>query len=114
MSIKDSQWPNLDYLLETQETNLVQHYRFPRIEFIGTIKRDDCNVRMRVVERAEVPDTLEFTIFMDFPEVIIFMTLLTPRDKSDSYVKKLEWIAERMSKGVLVIDPSGTPISHNR
>ena len=114
MSIKDSQWPNLDHLLETQETNLVQHFRLPRIEFIGTIKREGCNVRMRVVERIEVPDTLEFTIFLDFPEVIIFMTLLTPRDKADSYVKKLEWIAERMSKGVLVIDPSGAPVSHIR
>ena len=109
MSKKDRNWPGLMHLLETQRANMIEHYRMPRIEFIGTIKREDCDVRMRVVETTEVPTTLEFTIFLDFPEVIIFMTLLTPRDKAERYRKKLEWIAERLHKGVLVLDPSGTP-----
>lgn len=111
MSKKDRKWPDLDHLLETQKSNMVQHYRLPRIEFIGTIKREDCEVRMRVVETKEVPNTLEYTIFMDFGEVIIFMTLLTPRDKEERYRKKLEWIAERLSECVLVLDPSGVPAS---
>jgi hypothetical protein len=39
------------------------------------------------------------------------MTLLSPRSKELTYVKKLEWIAQKLIKGNVVFDHSGNPIN---
>jgi len=50
---------------------------------------------MIVIEAKEMRDTIEYTIFLDYSEAVVFMVLLTPRSKEHEYKKKLEWIAEK-------------------
>ena len=108
-SHKDSKWPDLTYLVSTQELNALEHYSRPTIEYLNTIWRDDCTTVLRVIDTVEMGDTIEYTCFLDFEAVVICVTLLTPRSKEAAYVEKLKWIAQKLIKGTLVVDPDGKP-----
>lgn len=110
-SKKDSKWPDLAHLLQVQKTGAEANYDRPMIEYLDTIQRQDCNVLLRVLDAEEMKSAMEYTIFLDFPGVIIFMTLLTPKMEEARYVKKLEWIAEKLLKGNVVIGKDGRPIN---
>ena len=56
-------------------------------------------------------NTIEYTIFLDYPNVILFMTLLTDRTKEKAYLKKLEWIAQKLIKGNILFDKNSNPIN---
>lgn len=103
-SHKDKSWPDLPALLEKQAAGARSHYQQPKIEYIKTIERKDCALTMRVVDTAEMGNTIEYTIFLDYPNVIIYLTLLTHRDRKKLYVKKLEWIAQKLIKGNVIFD----------
>ena len=62
------------------------------------------STKMRIIEREEIKDLIEYTLFLDFPEVIIFLTLLSPRIKESKYLRKLEWIGEKLKKGYVTFD----------
>ena len=109
-SHKDKKWPNLDHLLKTHEDGIRRSYKNPRIEYLNTLHRDDCATRLRVLETTEIEPRVEYTLFLDFPEVIIFFNLLAPRDKMGTYSKKLEWIAEKLIKGKMILDASTSPL----
>ncbi|MHC4088879.1 MAG: restriction endonuclease [Planctomycetota bacterium] len=109
-SKKDKQWPDLPTLLARQEANIKADYRNPRIEFVETIQREDCPVFLRVTEAEEFAGTLDYTLFLDFPEVVIFLTLLTPTDKAEAYRRKLEWVGEKLKKLRMLYDASAKPI----
>jgi len=110
-SHKNKQWPNLQHLLEIQKKDAEEHYGEFRLEYINTIERDDCNVIMRVIESPKMRDTIDYTIFLDFNSTIIYMTLLTYREKEAHYVKKLEWIAQKLKKGNVVFDKNERPLN---
>jgi hypothetical protein len=107
---KDREFPDLQTLLSRQEKELRSHYRRPRIEFVGTIKREDCAVLLRVIEAEEVQKTLDYTLFLDYPEVVIFLTLMTPTSNAESYRRKLEWVGEKLKKLTVLYDPQERPI----
>lgn len=93
---KDNRWPDLRHLLSTQDAEVRKNYEGPRIEYVETMKRGDCPVTLRVVELREHPGRLDYTLFLDFSEVVILLTLLTPASKAPSYVRKLEWVGEKL------------------
>lgn len=109
-SKKDANWPDLAHLLRIQETNIRAAYQQPRIEYAATIQRQDCQTRLRVLETRELEPRNEYTIFLDFPDVILFLSLLTPHTKASIYLKKLEWVAEKLVKAKALLDTSGRPI----
>jgi hypothetical protein len=106
-SHKDKQWPDLPDLLEKQKSALT--YDHPIIEYIDTIAKNGCNTMMRVIDAKEMGNTIEYTLFIDYPGVILYMTLLSPRAKEHEYVKKLEWIAQKLIKGNVIFDHSEKP-----
>jgi len=110
-SHKDRKWPNLAHLLATQKKSAEEHYNNPKIEYLNTIKRKDCSVTLRVLDAQEHSDTIEYTIFLDFPGVIIFMTLLSPTSKKQPNLKKLEWLAQKSLKGNVVLDKTARPVN---
>lgn len=110
-SHKDANWPDLMHLLDVQEDGIKSHYKNPRYEYMDTIKRKGCNTLLRVLEADEVPGTREYSLFLDFPQVILFFNLLAPISKAESYLKKLEWIGEKLIKGNVIFDRSGDPVS---
>ena len=110
-SHKDKEWPDLPDLLNKQRANAENHYKFPKIEYIETIQREDCNLTLRVIDAAEMGNTIEYTIFLDYPRVIIYLTLLSDRSKEKSYLKKLEWIAQKLIKGNVLFDKNGQPMN---
>lgn len=103
-SKKDEKYPDLDYLLKIQKEEVCKNYNNPQIKYIKTINRGDCSAKMRIIEREEIKDLIEYTLFLDFPEVIIFLTLLSPRIKESKYLRKLEWIGEKLKKGYVTFD----------
>jgi len=107
-SHKDDKWPNLEYILMTHEDDIKKHYKSPRIEYLDTIHRDDCATCLRLLDTVELEPRVDFTLFLDFPEIVLFLTLLAPRDKAGIYRKKLEWIAEKLIKGKVRFTSSGT------
>jgi len=109
-SKKDQRWPNLPDLIAKQEEAIRRSYRRPRIEYLDSIRREDCVVLLRVVEAEEVVGTLDYTLFLDYPEVVIFLTLLTPVNKSDAYRRKLEWVGEKLKKLNVLYDLNEGPI----
>lgn len=110
-SHKDQQWPDLSHLLATQKQCSEEVYNYPKIEYVNTIKRKDCSVTLRVLDAGEHPDLLEYTIFLDFPGVIIFMTLLSPTSREQTNLKKLEWLAQKLLKGNVVLDKNAHPMN---
>ena len=110
-SHKDKNWPDFPDLLTKQKVSSEDHYDLPKIEYINTIKREDCSVTLRVIDAKEMGRTVEYTIFLDYPSVIIYMTLLTPRNKESDYLKKLEWIAQKLIKGNVLFDKNEKPIN---
>ncbi|MBE5160315.1 restriction endonuclease [Vibrio parahaemolyticus] len=110
-SHKDKDWPDLPDLLDKQSQGANSHYRRPKIEYIETVDREDCTLTMRVIDAVEMGETIEYTVFLDYPNVIISLTLLSPRDKEKHYLKKLEWIAQKLIKGNVILDKSEKPIN---
>lgn len=110
-SHKDKTWPDLLDLLDKQGTNARNHYKHPKIQYIETIEREDCSLTMRVIDAEEMGNTIEYTIFLDYPNVIIYLTLLTYRNKEKQYIKKLEWIAQKLIKGNVIFDKNENPIN---
>lgn len=110
-SHKDKKWPDLPDLLNKQKANAENGYEFPKIEYIETIQREDCNVILRVIDAAEMGNKIEYTIFLDYPNVIICLTLLSDRSKEKPYLKKLEWIAQKLIKGNVLFDKNGQPMN---
>ena len=110
-SHKDKDWPNLPDLLDKQSKGANSHYHQPKIDYIETVDREDCNLTMRVMDAVEMGKTIEYTVFLDYPNVIIYLTLLTQRDKEKQYLKKLEWIAQKLIKGNVIFDKSEKPIN---
>jgi hypothetical protein len=108
-SKKDKKFPDLNHLLEMQKDEVLRHYRESKIEYIKSVSRDDCKTKMRVIERAEVKDLIEYTLFLDFPEVIISLTLISPKTKSNNYLKKLEWTGEKLKKGYVIFNSDSSP-----
>jgi len=109
-SHKDKKWPNLDHLLAIQEANIKAHYKNPRIKYEEINLRDDCRARVRHLEAEEMRDTIESTLFLDFPKVIIYINLLAPSSKHTDYLKKLYWIGEKFIKVNVLYDTSKRPI----
>jgi hypothetical protein len=111
-SHKSQSLPTLAALTTFQDDRL--NYRNPKIEYITTkVQREDCKVSMRVIDAQEMNNTIEYTIFLDYRETVIFMTLLTPRSKQKDYLRKLEWIVEKLTKGNIIYNQAGKPINAN-
>ncbi len=105
-SHKDKEYPDLPDLLNRHKVNVENHHHYesPGIEYINTIKREDCNVTPRVIEAINLGNIIGYTIFLDYPNVILFMTLLAERAKEKAYLKKLEWIAQKLIKVNILFD----------
>jgi hypothetical protein len=110
-SHKNKDWPDLPDLLSKQNENAKKHYKKPYIEYIDTIKRDDCTVVLRVIDAVEMNGNIDYTIFLDYPNVIIFMTLITHCSEEKDCLKKLEWIAEKLKKSNVIIGRDSRPIN---
>ncbi len=110
-SHKDKKLPDLQSLLKLQEEGINRKYRKPLYEYIPTITRDDCNTILRILEAEEIPNTVDCTLFLDFPEVILFITLLSPKNKLSDYLKKLEWVGIKLIKGQVIHAVNGEPLS---
>ena len=108
-SHKDKNWPNLPHLLEVHKNNSYLHYRNPKIEYLDGVYRSDCVSLWRVIDAVEMGDTIEHTVFLDFPTVVIFLTLSTPRSKESEYTQKLRWICEKLIKGNIIVNEKGEP-----
>jgi hypothetical protein len=109
-SHKDKKWPDLNHLVTYQENSIKAHYKNPRIAYEEVNLRDDCRMRVRHLEAAEIPNTIESTLFLEFPKVIIFINLLAPISKHTDYLKKLYWIGEKLIKVNVIYDTSKRPI----
>lgn|SRR3990167_347031 len=109
-SHKDKNWPDLPDLLTKQNEGARKHYKNPKIEYLNTVQREDCSLTLRVIDAIEMGDTIEYTIFLDYPNVVLYMTLLTKRSEEKRSLRKLEWIAEKLIKGNVIFDQSMRPI----
>jgi hypothetical protein len=68
----------------------------PRIDHTPIFIRTDCATLLRHIERVEVPDTIESMVFLDYPDMINILVLLSPVAKHTEYLKKLFWVAEKL------------------
>jgi Restriction endonuclease len=104
--------PSLCDLLELQSEKLNQQYFNVKLEYIPTIEREDCICKLRVVDSPKMQSckTLEYTLFLDFQDVIIFIVLLTPTSKEREYLKKLEWVGQKLIRGKMLYDNIGMPL----
>jgi hypothetical protein len=110
-SRKDAEWPNIEHLLSVQEEHIKAHYSMPRFAHEPIRLRDDCACRLRHLEATEMSGTIESTLFLDFPEIIIYLVLLAPKSKHPEYLKKLCWIAEKMVKLVVIYGAREQPLT---
>ena len=58
-----------------------------------------------------MPHTIESTLFLDFPEVIVYLNLLAPTIKHCEYLKKLYWIGEKLIKVNVFYDATRKPLA---
>ena len=98
-SDKDEKLPDLDSLIKMQDQKTRDRYRSPHFEYRTSIERPDCKTRIRIIEAEEYKPTLDCTLFLDFPEVVLSITLLSPKKDFDENLKKLEWVGKKLVKG---------------
>ena len=110
-SHKNKEWPDLKFLLDRQNEGVKSHFYNPKIEYLNTIEREDCKVTLRVIESVTMGEIVDYTIFLDYPNVIIFMTLLANHSVEKQHLKKLEWIAKKLIKGNVILDKNGKPMN---
>ncbi len=107
ISGKDKDWPDLDHLLASQKDAI--HAKSPEadIAFRKTIERDDCEIHLRIVQSEELGDREDATLFLDYPQVVVFIALTTKRAEARDNIRKLEWIGEKLIKGNVLLDALG-------
>jgi Restriction endonuclease len=110
-STKDAKWPTLAHLLEVQNQAILEHYRNPRFAHEPVNLRNDCDCRVRHLEAEEIEGTIESTLFLDFPEVIIWLNLLAPRAKHSVLLKKMYWVAEKLIRVRVLYDSAKQPLA---
>jgi hypothetical protein len=99
----------LKTLLDFQDKRVKKVYPFAKFDYKEEKIREE-PVILRTGDISEYYDGPEYTIFIDFGEFILFLVLLCPKDKTDDYLKKLKWTAEKLIPGKFVSDLSGKPI----
>ncbi len=109
-SRKDRGLPTLQSLLDLQERRVREQYPLAKFDHFDEKLREE-PVLLRIGEISEHYGGLEYSIFIDFGEFILFLVLLAPIDKSDEYLKKLKWIAEKIMPGKMISDSRGRPLS---
>lgn len=109
LSKKDHNWPNLTYLLERQRSEIT--YGNPTVSYSPTVDREDCSTILRIIEAEEMRDTVEYSLFLDYPGVVLFLVLLTTKSEEHENVKRLEWIAQKLIKGNVLVDRHGNPMN---
>jgi len=109
-NMKDARRPYLKDILEMQEQGIIAHHKNPRFAYENINLRDDCACQVRHLEAAGYPTTLESTLLLDFPEVVIILNLLAPKSKHAEYLKKLYWIAEKLIKVSVVYNAATKPL----
>jgi hypothetical protein len=104
--------PTIEDLLGIQRANFEQTDDNVRIEIIPTIEREDCRCVMRMTQTAKLDKakTLEMTLFLEWPDAIIFVVLLTTGDNLSSCREKLEWVGQKLVKVKMVLNSAGLPI----
>jgi hypothetical protein len=104
--------PTVEDLLGIQREKLEQTDENVRIEIIPTIERDDCRCVLRMTQTANLDKakTIELTLFLEWPDVVIFVVLLTSGDKLSLYREKLEWVGQKLVKVKMVLNSAGLPI----
>lgn len=107
ISSKDKNLPDLEALLELQEKAAKTNYAAPHIEYKTTIERQDCKTKLRIITASEFAGTVDCTLFMDFQEVVIFITLLSAQDKFDENLNRLEWVGRNLIKGKVLHQSDG-------
>lgn len=110
-SHKNKDCPDLPSLLAKQNELAKKHYNNPKVDYLDTVKREDCSLTLRVIDAHEMGESIEYTMFLDYPSVIIYMTLLTHRKEEKDCLKKLEWITEKLIKGNVIFDKNAHPIN---
>ncbi len=106
-SSKDKNLPDLEALIELLEKAAKTSYAAPHIEYKTTIERQDCKTRLRIITASEFAGTVDCTLFMDFQEVVIFITLLSAKDKLEDNLNKLEWVGRNLVKGKVLHQSDG-------
>lgn len=88
---KDNKIKTLDDLLEFQATYTLHDYPDAKIEYLPTVKREDANIKLRVIEISTYP-TNEYTGFVEFEEFLFICVLFTPDELKKKNIRKLESI----------------------
>ena len=67
---------------------------------------------MRVTHSAklEKAKTIELTLFLEWPDAIIFVVLLTVGNKLSIHREKLEWVGQKLVKVKMALNSAGLPI----
>lgn len=97
-SMKDSNWPTLDTLLAVQSTNIYRHYADPKVQLDEVKIRDDGPTVVRTLEAAEIPNTTECTVFVEFESAIMYMNLMSPTKDFEQNQRKLFWVVEKLQR----------------
>lgn len=93
--VKDEQIKNLDDLLKYQRKYTLEANPNAKISMLPTIKRNDANVKIRIIEDETYP-TKEYTGFVEFEKFIFFAVLFTPEELKNKNIKKLESILQQV------------------
>jgi hypothetical protein len=92
---KDEEIKTLEDFLKHQETYVLNDFAKARISFIPTIKRNDSQVKLRVIDIETYP-TKEYTGFVEFEDFIFFCVLFTPDELKKKNIRKLESILQQV------------------
>ena len=92
---KDDEIKTVDDFLKYQEGYILKDFPDAKIDLIHTIKRNDSNVRLRVIDVSSYP-TREYTGFVEFKEFIFFCVMFTPEELKMKNIKKLESILQQV------------------
>ena len=87
----------LQDLLNTHERNFRESDPEIKIEYRPTVKRDDGETRLRIAHVKDYPGP-EYSAFIEYDEYIFFAVLLTPENRSQQNLRKLENIIRTLIK----------------
>ncbi len=101
ISNRDKQWPDMDHLINVQEVGIENHYSKYEIEYQKLEIRENERCILRVL-KTDIPDTIEYTVFIEFNTCVLFITLITDYKHEKTYLKKMKWVIEKLKYATII------------
>ncbi len=95
-------FPTLKSLTDEQDKNVRKAYPSAKIEYFDKEMKEGAKTLLRIADIHANYGGLEYTVFIDFGEFIVFIVLLARHGKDKEHFDKLKWVIDKLKPGKVI------------